>query len=104
MDAQIISFNEQVVSLYMSDFGNVEIYENGGEVNVTFSKAPGLEQPLLPKGLEVAQFRFTFSVPYERANKPEEFASRLLFVLNSAASGVDILDYFARNSDATNPR
>ncbi|MHC5755430.1 MAG: hypothetical protein ACYTXF_33275 [Nostoc sp.] len=59
--------------------GNIEIHENGGEVNVYFEYLRGVDfQP--PTGIQISEFTFSFSIPYTGCNEIE-FAARLLFYL-----------------------
>ncbi|MFN6475343.1 hypothetical protein [Nostoc sp. DedQUE07] len=89
--------------IYVFEWGEIEIYENGGEVNVYFEYLRGVDfQP--PTGIRISKFTFGFSIPYTGCDEAE-FAARLLFYLRKAAHGVDLLDYFVekKNVDSTIP-
>lgn len=78
--------------IYEFQWGGIEIYENGGEVNVYFEYLRGVDfEP--PTGIRISEFTFNFSIPYTGCDEAE-FAARLLFYLRKAVHGVDLLDYF----------
>jgi hypothetical protein len=93
----LLASDPQKWRFYKFQWGRIEIYENGGEVNVYFEYLRGVDfQP--PTGVRISQFSFNFSIPYTGCDEAE-FAARLLFYLRKAAHGVDLMDYFVHKKE-----
>ncbi|MEH2067895.1 MAG: hypothetical protein V7K47_06965 [Nostoc sp.] len=89
--------NNDFIRIYEQDWGGITIYENGGEVNVSFEYLRGLDIAL-PEGIRATEFTFAFSIPYTGCDEAE-FAARLLFYLRKAPQGVDLIDYFKNQEE-----
>lgn len=97
LGGSLVEQTTKMLRFYVFQWGNIEIYENGGEVNVCFEYLRGVDfQP--PTGILISEYTFGFSIPYTGCDA-EEFASRLLFFLRKAAHGVDLMDYFVEKQE-----
>jgi hypothetical protein len=91
--------------IYIFHWGNIEIHDNGGEANIYFQYLRDVEIQL-PAGVRISEFTFTFSIPYmvysQRIDEAE-FATRIKFHLERAATGTDDIDYF-RQQELASPK
>lgn len=94
---RLVEENDNGFAIYERDWGRIDIYDNGGEVNVCFEKLGQLDL-YLPLGIVVSQYTFGFSIPYSGCDEAE-LASRLLFCLRKAPEGVEIIDYFLQEKN-----
>lgn len=69
--AKIIRLTPDFVQIYLYPYGHIEIFDNGGEVNVHWNHIQGLELPL-HDSVRVADFALFYSVPYDTSPKTKE--------------------------------
>lgn len=75
--AKLVRLSPTKVQIYLYPYGHIEMTDNGGELNVSWSAIQGLELPL-PDSVQVERFRLGFSIPYDIAGIKEAILAKNL--------------------------
>jgi len=71
--ADLIRLTPAFAQLCLHPYGHIEVYDNGGEVNVYWSYVPGIVLPFPePECIQVGRFALFGSVPYSTSPRTKE--------------------------------
>ena len=98
--AKLIRLSPTMAQIYLYPYGHIEIHDNGGEVNVSWSYIQGLDLELRG-GIRIERFSLGYSIPYNADMKDGTLGLNIKNAIDTSIAEVLGLDENQSNSILT---